>query len=50
MDTVADNASSGGLVHGPWTPVGEAPDLTCVTVRLVRTAALGLSRVLRGGG
>ncbi|MFF4544656.1 2-keto-4-pentenoate hydratase [Streptomyces sp. NPDC001435] len=35
VDTVADNASSGGLVHGPWTPLGEAPDLACVTVRLL---------------
>ncbi|MEU1799731.1 fumarylacetoacetate hydrolase family protein [Streptomyces sp. NPDC019937] len=34
-DTVADNASSAGLVHGAWTPLAEAPDLAAVLVDLV---------------
>jgi 2-oxo-3-hexenedioate decarboxylase/2-keto-4-pentenoate hydratase len=33
-DTVADNASSAGLVHGPWTPLADAPDLAAVTAEL----------------
>ncbi|MEU6549047.1 fumarylacetoacetate hydrolase family protein [Streptomyces sp. NPDC046915] len=35
VDTVADNASSAGLVCGPWTPLAEAPDLASVLVDLV---------------
>ncbi|MFF4506763.1 2-keto-4-pentenoate hydratase [Streptomyces sp. NPDC001401] len=35
VDTVADNASSAGLVHGPWTPLAHAPDLAAVTVDLL---------------
>ncbi|MGW2051712.1 2-keto-4-pentenoate hydratase [Streptomyces sp. NPDC001858] len=35
VDTVADNASSAGLVCGPWTPLGEAPDLAAVTAELL---------------
>ncbi|MFE1880223.1 2-keto-4-pentenoate hydratase [Streptomyces diastatochromogenes] len=35
VDTVADNASSGGLVCGPWTPLGKAPNLASVTVDLL---------------
>ncbi|MEU0838780.1 fumarylacetoacetate hydrolase family protein [Streptomyces sp. NPDC005962] len=34
-DTVADNASSAGLVHGAWTPLAEAPDLATVVADLV---------------
>ncbi|MFI0773479.1 2-keto-4-pentenoate hydratase [Streptomyces sp. NPDC021212] len=34
-DTVADNASSAGLVCGAWTPLAEAPDLAAVLVDLV---------------
>lgn len=34
-DTVADNASAAGLVHGAWTPLAEAPDLAAVSVDLV---------------
>ncbi|MGR3935737.1 2-keto-4-pentenoate hydratase [Streptomyces sp. BRA346] len=34
-DTVADNASSAGLVHGAWTPLAEAPDLAAVVAELV---------------
>ncbi|MGW3401884.1 2-keto-4-pentenoate hydratase [Streptomyces zhihengii] len=34
-DTVADNASSAGLVCGPWTPIANAPDLAAVTVDLL---------------
>ncbi|MFF7656389.1 2-keto-4-pentenoate hydratase [Streptomyces sp. NPDC007983] len=34
-DTVADNASSAGLVHGAWTPLAEASDLAAVLVDLV---------------
>ncbi|WP_416980554.1 2-keto-4-pentenoate hydratase [Streptomyces sp. T028] len=33
-DTVADNASSAGLVCGSWTPMEYAPDLAAVTVDL----------------
>ncbi|MGI5452796.1 2-keto-4-pentenoate hydratase [Streptomyces sp. CA-249302] len=33
-DTVADNASSAGLVCGPWTPPAEVPDLAAVPVDL----------------
>ncbi|MGW7253621.1 SDR family oxidoreductase [Streptomyces sp. NPDC054834] len=35
VDTVADNASSAGLVCGPWTPPAEVPDLASVLVDLV---------------
>ncbi|MGN9760039.1 2-keto-4-pentenoate hydratase [Streptomyces sp. SD31] len=35
VDTVADNASSAGLVHGSWVPLEYAPDLAAVTVDLV---------------
>lgn len=34
VDTVADNASSAGLIHGAWTPIGQVPDLAKVTVDL----------------
>ncbi|WP_328694275.1 fumarylacetoacetate hydrolase family protein [Streptomyces phaeochromogenes] len=34
-DTVADNASAAGLVCGPWTPLGDAPDLATVTAELI---------------
>ncbi|MFI6376124.1 2-keto-4-pentenoate hydratase [Streptomyces sp. NPDC050546] len=34
-DTVADNASSAGLVVGAWTPLGEVPDLPAVQVDLL---------------
>ncbi|MFF2518646.1 2-keto-4-pentenoate hydratase [Streptomyces sp. NPDC058086] len=35
VDTVADNASSAGLVFGAWTPLTDAPDLSAVLVDLV---------------
>ncbi|GGN57833.1 2-keto-4-pentenoate hydratase [Streptomyces albiflavescens] len=35
VDTVADNASSGGLVCGPWTPLEHAPCLASVTADLL---------------
>ncbi|MER7793191.1 fumarylacetoacetate hydrolase family protein [Streptomyces sp. NPDC097640] len=35
VDTVADNASSAGLVHGPWTPLADVPDLAAVTTELL---------------
>ncbi|MFF4253700.1 2-keto-4-pentenoate hydratase [Streptomyces sp. NPDC001663] len=35
VDTVADNASSAGLVHGPWTPLADAPDLAAVRADLL---------------
>ncbi|WP_421106613.1 2-keto-4-pentenoate hydratase [Streptomyces sp. NEAU-S77] len=34
-DTVADNASSAGLVCGAWTPLAGAPDLAAVVADLV---------------
>lgn len=34
VDTIADNASSAGLVHGAWTPIDDVPDLANVTVDL----------------
>ncbi|MFC9688295.1 2-keto-4-pentenoate hydratase [Kribbella sp. NPDC056951] len=34
VDTVADNASSAGLVHGAWTPIERVPDLAAETVEL----------------
>ncbi|MFJ5780017.1 2-keto-4-pentenoate hydratase [Streptomyces sp. NPDC093094] len=34
-DTVADNASSAGLVCGSWTPMAYAPDLAAVDVDLL---------------
>ncbi|MEU0492313.1 fumarylacetoacetate hydrolase family protein [Nocardiopsis sp. NPDC006139] len=34
VDTVADNASAGALVHGPWTPLSEVPDLAALTAEL----------------
>ncbi|CAL9610146.1 2-hydroxyhexa-2,4-dienoate hydratase [Nocardiopsis dassonvillei] len=33
-DTVADNASAGALVHGPWTPLAGVPDLAALSVEL----------------
>lgn len=35
VDTVADNASSAGLVRGSWTPLAAVPDLGAVDVDLV---------------
>ncbi|MET7778420.1 MULTISPECIES: 2-keto-4-pentenoate hydratase [Streptomyces] len=35
VDTVADNASSAGLLCGAWTPLPDAPDLAAVLVDLV---------------
>ncbi|WP_225827195.1 2-keto-4-pentenoate hydratase [Streptomyces naphthomycinicus] len=35
VDTVADNASSAGLVCGPWTPMEHTPDLAAVSVDLL---------------
>ncbi|GGV39953.1 2-keto-4-pentenoate hydratase [Streptomyces griseoflavus] len=35
VDTVADNASSAGLVCDSWTPVEYAPDLAAVSVDLL---------------
>lgn len=35
VDTVADNASSAGLVCGRWTPIADVPDLAAVLVDLV---------------
>lgn len=35
VDTVADNASSAGLVYGPWTRLRDAPDLAAVTADLI---------------
>jgi 2-oxo-3-hexenedioate decarboxylase/2-keto-4-pentenoate hydratase len=35
VDTVADNASSAGLVRGAWTRLTDAPDLSAVLVDLV---------------
>lgn len=35
VDTVADNAGTGGLVCGPWTPLERAPDLAAVTADLL---------------
>ncbi|MGW1719131.1 2-keto-4-pentenoate hydratase [Streptomyces sp. NPDC002156] len=35
VDTAADNASSGGLVCGAWTPLDEVPDLAVVLVDLM---------------
>ncbi|MBC3840754.1 2-keto-4-pentenoate hydratase [Streptacidiphilus sp. 4-A2] len=35
VDTVADNASSAGLVCGPWTPIAQVPDLADVRVDLL---------------
>ena len=46
VDTVADNASSAGLVCGPWTPLVYAPDLATVTVDLLVDNA----RVASGSG
>lgn len=34
VDTIADNASSAGLVHGPWLPLEKLPDLAEVPVEL----------------
>ncbi len=34
-DTVADNASSGAVVLGPWVPIDQAPDLDDVNASLV---------------
>ena len=34
-DTVADNASSAGVVHGPWVPLEKVPDLAKVSVELI---------------
>ena len=35
VDTIADNASSAGLICGPWTALADAPDLASVTVDLL---------------
>ncbi|MEE1765194.1 2-keto-4-pentenoate hydratase [Streptomyces sp. SP18BB07] len=35
LDTVADNASTAGLVRGPWTPLADVPALADVTVDLL---------------
>ena len=35
VDTVADNASSAGLVCGPWSPLTDVPDLASLLVDLV---------------
>ncbi|WP_369254854.1 2-keto-4-pentenoate hydratase [Streptomyces sp. R35] len=35
LDTVADNASSAGLVCGAWTPLADVPDLATVAVDLL---------------
>ncbi|MFJ8107828.1 MULTISPECIES: fumarylacetoacetate hydrolase family protein [Streptomyces] len=45
-DTVADNASSAGLVRGPWTPLADVPDLADVGVDLLVDG----ERVARGRG
>lgn len=34
-DTVADNASSAGIVHGAWTPIADAPSLVSVRAELL---------------
>ncbi|MGW9350753.1 2-keto-4-pentenoate hydratase [Nocardiopsis flavescens] len=34
VDTVADNASGAALVHGPWTPLAQVPDLAALAVDL----------------
>ncbi|MPY60904.1 2-keto-4-pentenoate hydratase [Streptomyces spongiae] len=46
VDTVADNASSAGLVCGPWTPLEDVSDLAGVTVDLI----VGGERVATGSG
>lgn len=43
-DTVADNASSGAVVLGPWVPIDRAPDLDDITASL----AVNGSEVVRG--
>ncbi|MFI5472004.1 2-keto-4-pentenoate hydratase [Streptomyces cacaoi] len=51
VDTVADNASSAGLVCGPWTPLDEAPDLASVTAELLidgRSVAVGTGKEVLG--
>ncbi|MFJ8113700.1 2-keto-4-pentenoate hydratase [Streptomyces sp. NPDC096132] len=45
-DTVADNASSAGLVCGSWTPLAQAPDLAAVTADLMVNG----ERVATGAG
>ncbi|ULR48542.1 2-keto-4-pentenoate hydratase [Streptomyces deccanensis] len=35
VDTVADNASSAGLICGPWMALADSPDLASVTVDLL---------------
>lgn len=50
-DTVADNASSAGLVHGPWIPLSDAPDLPTVTADLLldgEVAATGTGKEVLG--
>ncbi|WP_326595863.1 2-keto-4-pentenoate hydratase [Streptomyces sp. NBC_01803] len=46
VDTVADNASSAGLVHGAWTPLDTVPDLGTIVVDLLLDGA----RVAAGSG
>jgi 2-keto-4-pentenoate hydratase len=46
VDTVADNASSAGLVVGAWTPLDEVPDLASVAVELL----VGAESVASGSG
>ncbi|MEU9433292.1 hypothetical protein [Streptomyces sp. NPDC048252] len=51
VDTVADDASSAGLVCGPWTPLDEAPDLAAVTAGLLidgRGVAAGTGKEVLG--
>ncbi|NEB03509.1 fumarylacetoacetate hydrolase family protein [Streptomyces sp. SID13726] len=51
VDTVADNASSAGLVCGPWTRLADAPDLASVPVDLIvdgEHVAAGSSREVLG--
>jgi 2-oxo-3-hexenedioate decarboxylase/2-keto-4-pentenoate hydratase len=45
-DTIADNASSAGLVRGAWTPLAKAPALDTVTADLFVDGR----RVASGGG
>jgi 2-oxo-3-hexenedioate decarboxylase/2-keto-4-pentenoate hydratase len=39
-DTIADNASSAAVVIGPWTAIGDAPDLLAVKAELFRNGDL----------
>lgn len=46
VDTIADNASSAGVVVGAWVPVDRAPPLPAVAAALVRSGEV----VARGDG